>query len=125
MQYQDFVHRVTEVLQPGQQFQNPGGGVSVVKSLVTSDTQDNLYYIRGRSTIEVSLRDLYDAFTAFRGKNCETTDLRRFRPQVFDSKARGHNCNCTLLFLLLHEAELAGAITGAGVRGNPFRTIIC
>lgn len=124
MQYHEFVSRLSEVLQPGRQFLNPGGGVSVIKSLVHGQDHENLYYIRSRSTMQVSLRDLYDAFLAFRGKACETTDLRRFRPHVFDSKAKGHSCNCTLLFLALTEAGLAGAIQGAGVRGNAFRTTI-
>lgn len=124
MDYQAFVKRVAAAVRPGHQFQNPGGGVSTVKSLVVSGTQENLYYVRGRSTIQVSLRDLYDAFMAFRGQTCATTDLRRFRPEVFDSKAKGHSCNCTLFFLLLQEVGLAGEIFGAGVRGQAFRTLI-
>lgn len=95
-----------------------------MKSLVSSAGRDNLYYIRGRSTMQVSLRDFYDAFTAFRSGTCETTALRQFRPHVFDSAAKGHSCNCTFFFLVLQKAGLAGEISGTGVRGNAFRANI-
>jgi hypothetical protein len=124
MQYQAFVSRVRDVLEPGRQFPNPGGGFSVIQSLVRQQHQDYLYYVRGRSTIQLSLRDLHDAFLAFRGKTCETADLRRFRPHVFDSVAMGHTSNCTLFFHVLREAGLAGEVLGTGVPGNRFRTTI-
>lgn len=124
MRYDEFVHRMKEALQPGIQLSNPGGGISTVKSLVFKPDRDNLYYIRGRSTMQVSLRDFYEAFTAFRGTTCETTALKQFRPQVFDSAAQGHSCNCTMFLLVLQKAGLAGEISGAGVRGNPFRATI-
>ena len=72
--------------------------------------------------MSVKFSDLYEAYAHFFGKNMTTTDLRGFKPSVFDSSARpaGHSCNCTFLFLLLFGMKLCGEIEGSGKSGKPF-----
>ncbi len=79
-------------------------------------------YIRGKSTIYVSFKDLFDAFKHFRGARVTSSDLQQFRPWVFDSSAvkPGHSCNCTFLFLVCERLGLSSRIRGRGVRGNPY-----
>jgi type IV secretory pathway TraG/TraD family ATPase VirD4 len=65
---------------------------------------------------------LFDAYALYRGRRVSTTELRAFRPVVFDSAARpaGHSCNCTIFFLLLERMGVVEGIQGKGVCGNPF-----
>jgi len=51
-----------------------------------------------------------------------SVDLKTDNPSVFDSQARpaGHSCNCTFLFMVLHQMGIASNVHGRGVRGNPF-----
>lgn len=101
---------------------NPGGGTSRI--VAYSDT--NVSYIRGSSRIAVAFTDLYAAYSSFKGKHVSSSDLRAFRPSVFDSAARraGHSCNCTFLFCILNELNLSGPISGSGVRGNPYSVVV-
>jgi hypothetical protein len=97
---------------------NPGGGTTEV----VRNTGDVIRYRRGKSTIRVLVSDLYDAYAAFQGRSVSSTELKAFRPSVFNSSARpaGHDCNCTFLFLLLREIGKAGDVEGSGKRGDPF-----
>ena len=113
-----FFSAISQSVSPGDTFENPGGGTSQV---VTID-RSGLSYIRGKSTINVSLSDFHDVYEHFKGQRVSSSDLRRLNPGVFDSEARpaGHSCNCTFLFSLLQAAELAGPLLGSGVRGDPY-----
>jgi len=97
---------------------NPGGGTSTIVGV----SESTISYIRGRSTIVVRFTELYDAYSNFKGGRCTSSDLRAYKPGVFDSTARpaGHSCNCTFLFRALEALRISGPITGTGVRGNPF-----
>ena len=121
MTLNEFRDRIRRAVTPGSTFQNPGGGTSLVKNL----NNERISYIRGSSTISVSLADLFSAYKAFHGKRVSSTDLRKFSPAVFDSHGRpaGHSCNCTFLFEVLDRAGLAGDRSGSGVRGNPFSIV--
>lgn len=114
----EFRSRIISSAPVGTVFNNPGGGTSEV--VKTDD--EKIAYIRGGSRFYVRFSDLYSAFQKFRGINVTTQDLKEYAPEVFDSSARpaGHSCNCTIMFLLLHQAGLAGEIEGKGRRGNPF-----
>ena len=94
----------------------------IAKYLKVSVVAEKVRYTRGHSTMRVALTDLYETWSSFRGRRVSSTDLRAFRPHVFDSSARpsGHSCNVGLLFSLLIELRLADDLRGAGVRGNPF-----
>ncbi len=118
MEFDTFVSAIRRDFPVGTAFDNPGGGTSTV----TGFTESHISYRRGKSRISVSLRDLYEAYSNFVGQDVTTSNLRAFRPAVFDSSARpaGHSCNCTFLFGVLEVLGLSGPINGAGVGGSPF-----
>lgn len=115
-----FIAAVSEALPIGQTFENPGGGISTIESY----SSDHLVYRRGDSSIRVSLLDLHGAYVYFCGESVSSSDLKKYNPSVFDSKAGGHSCNCTTFFRILESLCLCSPIEGAGVRGSPFRVQI-
>jgi hypothetical protein len=116
MDFDAFSRLMHITVTPGTVFPNPGGGSSELIDF----SSGSLIYRRGNSRIYVSLRDLYNAYAHFRGSNVSSTDLRQYRPSVFDSVAGGHSRNCTMLFILLKAIGAVDRIQGEGVRGNPF-----
>lgn len=114
----EFEVRLVKAIAPGIMLSNPGGGVSEVLSI----RNGRVSYRRGSSTISISMRSMFEAFSAFRGKRMSGSDLKARWPAIFDSAARpaGHSCNATFLFLCLEKTKMASAIRGKGVRGNPF-----
>ncbi len=114
----EFMSDVKSALPIGTVIDNPGGGTSKIVSYTAS----NISYVRKKSTIVVAFEDLYETFKRFEGQCVSSSELKAFRPSVFDSTARpaGHSCNCTFLFCVLEKLELSGPITGAGVKSNPF-----
>ena len=118
MDPKDFFRAIDQELTPGHTFVNPGGGTSRISKI---DDRE-IHYVRGSSTIRVSLADLYSAYRQFLGQRVTSTDLREYAPNVFDSSARpaGHSCNCTFFFMLLQEIGLADATEGEGKRGSPY-----
>lgn len=122
MDYEFFQTEVKRVLPRGKVFQNPGGGTSTV----ISNTEQAVTYRRGSSNINVKFRDLFTAYSAFKGSSVSSVDLRKLAPSVFDSKGGppGHSCNCTFLFLVLKDIGVVKSIRGSGVRGNPYHVEI-
>jgi hypothetical protein len=118
VEYDEFVISMKEALIPGTEFENPGGGTSLIESL----SEQGVKYRRGNSSISVLFEDLFAAFEEFSGRIATSTDLKQFLPSVFDSSSRpaGHDCNCTFLFLALNAIGQASEIQGRGVKGNPF-----
>jgi len=114
----EFVAAVKVAFPAGTVVDNPGGGISTI----TGFSDANISYVRGHSTIAVAFSELYDTYRKFRGQHVSSSELRSFRPSVFDSAARpaGHSCNCTFLFRILEKLNLSSAITGSGIRGNPY-----
>lgn len=122
MNYTEFLHRVHKSIPPGTILVNPGGGTSKIKSY----SSECVSYVRKNSTITVSLKDLFDEYTRFKGGRVSSSDLKRANPAVFDSQARpaGHSCNCTLLFMILKEIGIVSHIYGRGVSGDPFFIVL-
>ncbi len=118
MDFEEFKTQIQNSIPLGTAFENPGGGVSTIKSY----TDEKLSYVRGNSTIYVAFRDLFDAYSNYKGQKVSSTQLKEFAPSVFDPKAKpsGHSCNCTLFFMILQNLKLTGDIGGNGVRGDPF-----
>ncbi len=118
MDLDTFATSIKRVFPVGAVIDNPGRGTSMIVGF----SEGHASYKRGRSTISVAFADLHDAYSRFRGEEVTSTDLREFRPSVFDSAARpaGHSCNCTFLFRLLEGLRLSSQINGSGVRGNPY-----
>ena len=118
MDFITFTKSIKRNMPVGTILKNPGGGTSEVVGY----TDEKIAYLRGKSRMYVRYEDLYQAYQKFKGQYVTTSNLRTFRPHVFDSSARpaGHSCNCTFLFLLLGQLGLASDIQGAGRQGNPF-----
>lgn len=118
MDIETFRTEFLKALPPGTIFQNPGGGTSEVLPVRNGKAR----YKRRNSTMAVPIQFLFDAYSAFRGRNMSTSELKVFAPAVFDSAARpaGHSCNATFLFLALREMGTVTSIQGKGVAGNPF-----
>jgi hypothetical protein len=118
MNLENFVTQVNSSFPVGTILQNPGGGTS----LIMASDNSKISYKRGKSTMSVRLIDLFEAYLQFQGMRLTSSNLKIFKPAIFDSSARpaGHSCNCTILFLILEGLKLCEPILGAGVRGNPF-----
>lgn len=118
MNFDQFKREVGRKLHAGLILDNPGKGTSKISSLSDSGVS----YIRGKSTIYVSFQDLFDALNHFIGKTVTSSNLKVYRPSVFDSKGRkpGHSCNCTFFFMVLKRLGISSHIGGRGVKGNPF-----
>jgi len=86
----------------------------------------NIRYRRGHSIFAVALKDLYAATVHFSGRRASSADLRLFRPNVFDPRARpaGHSCHVSVLFTVLLLSGLAEALEGRGVVGSPYSIFI-
>jgi len=118
MDYLTFKSKFEGAVPVGSLLTNPGGGTSEVLSYAS----DHVAYKRGNSRIRASLSDFHASFLKFAGSRVTSSDLKSFKPSVYDSSARpaGHPCNCTFLFLGLHRMGFASEIEGSGVRGSPF-----
>jgi hypothetical protein len=103
----------------GKIYNNPGGGTSEIVSIADSN---EITYKRKNSLISINIYEIYGVYKLFYGKKCSSSDLKKYKPHIFDSNARpaGHSCNCTFLFMVLEELNLVNKIYGEGVKGNPF-----
>lgn len=118
MTVDEFIRRLQGALPVGSVLQNPGGGTSTI----LSHSQKFVRYRRRRSSIGVAYESLFGAYAANRSRAVSTSDLKRFEPSVFDTKARpaGHDCNGTFLFLVLRQLGLSSDIDGSGKKGDPY-----
>ena len=108
---------IEDNLKVGMIFDNPGGGTSEIVSI----TLDRITYLIKNSKIQIKIDDIVEAYNKFREKEVKTSELKEFKPKVFDSKKSGHSCNCTMLFMILCKLGLTdGEIRGRGVARNPF-----
>ena len=122
IEFGEFQARMINVLPPGTILDNPGGG----KTTIRRYSGGKVSYVRGNSTIRVAIRDLFSAYSKFRGRRVSSSDLRQYAPHVFDSNARpaGHSCNCTFLFTVLSRLGIAGPIQGEGRAYKPYFTTL-
>lgn len=108
---------IEDNLKVGMVFDNPGGGTSEIIAI----NSDRITYLRRKSKIQIKINDIIEAYNLFRGKEVKTSELKELKPKVFDSKKSGHDCNCTMLFMILCKLGLTdGGIRGKGVARNPF-----
>jgi len=120
MKYIEFNSLLKEKTKIGYIFKNPGRGTSTIKSI----DNERIIYIRGKSKIYINIEDIYNVYVFYRGKCINTNDLKEYKPEVFDTKRNGHDCNCTVTMMILCNMKLADEIKGKGVRNNPFYTKI-
>jgi hypothetical protein len=116
MDFKTFKLLVMGSIPVGTVLQNPGGGTSIIASYSDS----GISYKRKNSTIRVSFRDLFDAYSHFRGQEVSSSDLKKYKLSVYDSTKGGHSCNCTFLFMVLCHLPLVVGIEGNGKKGCPF-----
>lgn len=116
----EFHRRMVANLPPGTVLRNPGRGRTTIKGY----SAGRVLYVRGKSTIRVTIKDLFSAYSTFKGARVSSRDLKLYAPKVFDSSARpaGHSCNCTFLLMVLHHLGMASAIEGRGTRADSFNT---
>jgi hypothetical protein len=112
---------VLSAVRVGDVFRNPQKGTSVV----TGITDMYISYIRGKSTIKLPIDVFIAVVHDFTGAKCSSSDLRRYKPEIFDSHnqhgRKGHSCNCTFLFSIAEKMGLTvNGIQGKGVSGSPF-----
>ena len=122
MNFSEFMQKIRTSVPINTVLENPGGGTSIILSY----SSEGVSYRRGNSTIYVSLHDLFDGYTKFKGGQMSSNNLKAANPSVFDSQARpaGHSCNCTFLFIVLQKLEIITDIHGRGVRGDPYFVIL-
>jgi len=97
-------------------FDNPRKGTSTVTAL----SNRGISYVRGRSVISFSFQDIFGALEYFKGGRVTSNDLKSYRPAVFGSKAKGHSCNFSFLFILFKKMGIASEIGGQGGKGSPY-----
>jgi hypothetical protein len=116
MEYRQFYQKIKLALPEGTILENPGSGTTTIMSY----TDSNLVYKRGNSLISVAITHLFQAYKEFRGRDVNSTDLRKFAPRVFNSEANGQSSNCTLFFMILKMTGIVDRIKGEGRRGSPY-----
>ena len=120
MNFERFVHQLTARLPDGLVMKNLGKGTSTIMW----NDGDRVCYKRGGSRLYIHLRRLYDACCHFSGRVVSTTDLKDWKPEVFDSTQNGHSCHCTFLFMALRRMDVIHEISGTGRSGAPFRVTL-
>ena len=95
---------------------NPGEGTTTI---VKYD-EDRLCYKRGQSSFYIDLKEFEAAYKKFKGSILKTNDLKEYKPEIFDSRQKGHSCNCTLFFMYLKEMGIISEVQGKGYAGDPF-----
>lgn len=116
MNLYEFKSRIISTVPPGTVLENLGKGQTTFISY-----DDRIRYKRGNTdNFRISFSDLYSAYYHFLGREVSTSDLKIYRPEIFDSKQNGHSCNCTVFFVLLRESNIITEIYGAGKSGDPF-----
>jgi hypothetical protein len=103
----------------GDNFANPGGartgyGYRTVKTI---NMNEIIYVNSGTNSeglITLPIQIFYEVIYEFQSSYCYTSQLKKFRPKVFDSTARpaGHSCNCT--FLMSISDKLGFLASGHG-----------
>lgn len=121
MDFEEFCKIIRKEIIIDMLFENPGGGTSRVIDITSSDF---IVYQRKASKIRVNIIELYKVYTYYKGKNVSSSDLKSFKPNIFSTKENGHDCNCSLIFLILNKIGLASEILGRGKRGDPFYVFI-
>jgi len=101
MEFEQFLKIAQDTLPVSKVLQNPVKGTSIIKAF----NNETIYYKRLNSTLYINIHNMFDAYKKFAGKTCTTTDLKKWRQNVFSQSA--HSCNCTFLFSALYEMGLS------------------
>ena len=117
MNQEQFKKLIQKNIVIGKIFNNPSGRGT---STIIGNNGETIIYQRGKSKLYIKIEQLWDVYQKFLGNKLESTDLREFRPKIYDSKKNGHSCHCTTLFLILQDIGIVDTINGKGVSNNPF-----
>ncbi|MCT7609839.1 hypothetical protein N5U14_03160 [Aliarcobacter butzleri] len=114
---QQFINLINVKIIIGKNFINPSRkGTTIIKN----NDGSKITYQRKKSNISIEIQQLWDTYQKFLGNIVSSTDLKQYRPDIYDSNKSGHSCNYTTLFLILQDIGIINSINGNGVRGNPF-----
>ncbi len=103
---------IRDTLKVGMVFDNPGGGTTEIVSI----SGTSIYYKRKNSKMQLKFSDIDSSYYNFKDGRVTTNMLKGFKPKVFNTRENGHDCNCTVLFLILKNAGL----TKGEIYGRPF-----
>jgi hypothetical protein len=113
--HDQFLEGLCKKIYVGKILFNPGGGTSEIVFI----DNNKIVYERGKSKISIKINDIFGVYEKNNG-NVFSNKLKEEKPNIFDSRANGHSCNCTFVFMVFKEMGVVNKIEGAGVRGNPF-----
>ena len=116
MEYLEFLRATMSALPQDKIVPNPLSGTT----RIVKYSGDTLVFQRRNSKFYVSLRVLHRILNHFEGGDVSSRDLRRYAPEIFDSRKGGHSCNCTMLFIISVATGIADTIEGRGQAGDPF-----
>lgn len=112
MDFDTFKKEVKKKIPVDTVLENPKKGTSTIMPY----SNDKISYKRGDSTIKVSLYDLFNSYSHFRGQKVTSKKLCSYARSVYFNK----ECNCTFLFMVLKCIGLIDKIHGSGANGKPF-----
>lgn len=79
MEFDEFIAAIQNSIAPGSEFENPGEGTSLIKSV----TDQRISYKRENSTISVTFEALFAAYDRFQGRLVTASDLKVFFTSCF------------------------------------------
>jgi hypothetical protein len=104
MNIETFFDLISKKIHVGDNFACPGGARTGYgyRTIETVNMDKIIYFNTGtksESKIALPIRTFRGVILKFQSSCCYTSQLKQFRPEVFDSNARpaGHSCNCTFL----------------------------
>ncbi|GHU00999.1 hypothetical protein FACS1894147_00010 [Spirochaetia bacterium] len=112
MTFKEFEANLKEKMVLRKVMNNPGGGTSII---IAHTCEGNICYKRKESCISIPITEIYNAYNKYKGGKCTSGNLKTDNPEVFSFKA--HVCNCTFLFMVLHEMKLCSEPKREG-KGN-------
>ena len=72
MNFESFSNLIQTNVPVGTALRNPGKGTSTILSY----SKQGIYYLRGKSKINLPFKDLFEAFKHFKGSRVSSTDLK-------------------------------------------------
>jgi hypothetical protein len=119
MDIETFSDLICKKILIGDNFANPGGAKKGYgyRTVRTINRNQIVFFNAGtekEAPITLLIQKFYDVIFEFQSDCCDTFQLKKFSPEVFDSQARpaGHSCNCT--FLMSISDKLGFLASGQG-----------
>ena len=115
----NFEARLYDKIYPGLILKN-----GKTKSKILDIKNEKIKFEHGgtKNPLFLSISDIFYVYKLLIKLNkVKTSQLRKFKPKVFDSQQGGHTCNCVFAFMILKRLGLInGNIKGKGKKGAPY-----